>query len=164
MKKFKDNWEIQQNWQLIFPILGLVVLGYSSFKLSFLFIKNMHIAINILLSAIIFIALLKLVLAIFKKLEKKWPVSYRWEMINIFLVFAITGSSSVFVGKPIIKLLGINKENLPIFIYWVLYIIIGFIFYQILLVCFGWLFGQYKFFWTFEKKMLSRFGLGRFFK
>jgi hypothetical protein len=106
--------------------------------------------------------LLKLVLIIFSKLEKKWAVSYKWEMISIFLVFASTGSSSVFISRPLIKLMGINKDNLPDYAYWILYILIGFIFYQILLVAIGWLFGQYKFFWAFEKKMLSRIGLKRF--
>jgi len=36
--------------------------------------------------------------------------------------------------------------------------------YQITLPLVGWLFGQFKFFWDFEKKMLQRMGLGRFFK
>ena len=94
-------------------------------------------------------------------LEKKWVLDYRWEMIRVFIVFAITGSSSVFVGRPIMKLIGITKENLNPILYWVLFIIVGLIFYQILLVTLGWLFGQYAFFWEFEKKMLRRFGLFR---
>ncbi|MCB0447619.1 MAG: hypothetical protein KDD03_08930, partial [Gelidibacter sp.] len=56
---------------------------------------------------------------------------------------------------------GITKENLNTFVYWFLYIIIGLIFYQLLLVFFGWLFGQFQFFWEFEKKMLRKFGLKR---
>ena len=90
-------------------------------------------------------------------------MEHRWEMIRIFIVFAVTGSSSVYIGKPIMAFLGITKENLNPIIYWVLFIIIGLIFYQILLVSFGWLFGQFKFFWEFEKKMLKRFGLGNLF-
>ena len=105
--------------------------------------------------------LIKLCLIIFKKLEHKWVVNQRWEIIRIFIVFAITGSSSLFVGRPIIKALGITKENLNIVVYYILFTIIALIFYQILLVTFGWLFGQFKFFWEFEKKMLRRFGLGR---
>lgn len=162
MNKLKENWEISSNWQLIFPLLGIVGLGYSSFRLSSLFLKEYNIIFNLLLSTIIFFLLLKLTLLIFSKLEKKWNIKYRWELISIFLVFAITGSSSVFIGKPIIKLIGITKENLNSFLYWILYIIIGFIFYQILLVIIGWLFGQHKFFWGFEKKMLRRIGLKRF--
>ena len=103
-----------------------------------------------------------LTLKLFKILEKRWILDYKWEMIRVFLVFAVTGSSSLFIGRPIIQLLGITKENLNPILYWILFIIIGLIFYQILLVTFGWLFGQFKFFWEFEKKMLRRFGLKRF--
>ncbi|WP_238567266.1 DUF6787 family protein [Jejuia pallidilutea] len=142
--------------------MGIVGLGYSAFRLSSLFLKEQHIALNIALTAGIFFLLLKFVLFIFKKLESKWDIKYRWELISIFLVFAITGSSSVFIGKPIIKFIGITKDNLPAFAYWILYILIGFIFYQILLVAIGWLFGQYHFFWNFEKKMLKRLGFKKF--
>lgn len=162
MNKFKENWDITHNWQLIFPFLGITSLVYSAYKLAYTFLKNENLIFTILASGILFYILLKLVLMIFNKLEKKWDVNYRWEMISIFLVFATTGSSSVFVARPLIKLMGINKENLPIFAYWILYILIGFIFYQILLVAIGWLFGQHKFFWAFEKKMLRRIGLKRF--
>ncbi|WP_405292791.1 DUF6787 family protein [Algibacter sp. Ld11] len=162
MQKFKDNWQITKNWQLIFPLIGLVALGYSAFKLAGLFVNKERLAILIGLVAVIFFVLLKFILKIFEKLEKKWEVNYRWELISIFLVFASTGSSSVFVSRPLIKLMGINRDNLPVFAYWVLYIVIGFIFYQVLLVLIGWIFGQYAFFWNFEKKMLRRIGLKRF--
>jgi hypothetical protein len=163
VNSFKERWQIQKNWQLIFPFLGIIALAYSAFKLSNLFLGNYNIVFTFLLSLVVYFLLLKCFLFLFKKLENKWKVNYKWEMISIFLVFATTGSSSVFVSRPIIKFLGITKENLNPIFYWVLYIIIGFIFYQILLLWFGWLFGQFKFFWVFEKKMLSRFGLKRFF-
>lgn len=162
MKKLKDCWDIKQNWQMLFPIVGIVVLGYSAYKLSLVFLKDVNITFNVLLSFLIFFLLFKFTLFIFNKLENKWQVTHRWELISIFLVFATTGSSSMFVSKPIIKLIGITKENLNPFLYWVLYIIIGFIFYQILLVAIGWIFGQFQFFWAFEKKMLSRLGFKRF--
>tara|TARA_R110002049_G_scaffold38978_2_gene120347 strand:+ start:5343 stop:5837 length:495 start_codon:yes stop_codon:yes gene_type:complete len=162
VKKFKEIWEIKHNWQLLFPFLGIIGLIYSSYKLADLFLKNFHFVFTIMLSTVIFFILWKLTLFIFSKLEKKWDVNYRWELISIFLIFAITGTSSVFVSRPLIKLAGINKENLPTFAYWFLYIFIGFIFYQILLVCIGWVFGQYRFFWDFEKKMLRRIGFKKF--
>ncbi|WP_298901985.1 DUF6787 family protein [uncultured Psychroserpens sp.] len=164
LKDFKTKWQIQQNWQLLFPVLGLIGLGYSAYKLALVFTKTLHITVTIGVAILLMFILLKLTLFVFKKLETKWIVSYRWEMIRIFIVFAITGSSSVFVGRPITQLFGITKENLNPFIYWALFIIIGLIFYQILLVAFGWLFGQFKFFWEFEKKMLKRFGFGKFIK
>lgn len=162
MEKFKERWEIQQNWQLLFPLLGLIVLGYSSYKLSVGLFQKFDIVIVLIFTILCFISLLAVTLKLFKILEKRWVLQYRWEMIRVFMVFAVTGSSSLYVGRPIIKLLGITKENLNPILYWILFIIIGLIFYQILLVFFGWLFGQFQFFWEFEKKMLKRFGLKRF--
>lgn len=36
--------------------------------------------------------------------------------------------------------------------------------YQVLLVCYGWIFGQFQFFWQFEKNMLSRIGFAKILK
>jgi len=162
MEKFKKHWEIQKNWQLLFPFFGLLILGYSGFRISSSFLNKYPFIFIIIGTVLAFFLLLKLTLFFFKKLEKKWILDFKWEMIRVFMVFAITGSSSLFVGRPIIKLLGITKENLNPLLYWILFIIIGLILYQLLLVSFGWLFGQFKFFWEFEKKMLRRFGLKRF--
>ncbi len=161
LNRFKSNWEIQHNWQLIFPIMGILGLGYSSYKLALLLSEQLHLSLKLGIAALLFIVLLKFTLFIFKKLENKWILDYRWEMIRIFIVFAITGSSSMYVGRPIMQYIGITKENLNPILYWVLFIIIGLFFYQVLLVIFGWIFGQFKFFWEFEKKMLKRFGLGK---
>lgn len=160
MQNFKERWQIQKNWQLIFPFIGIVGLIYSSYKLAKIFTNDFNIFLTASIALAVTYLLIKLCLFFFKKLENKWVVEHRWEMIRIFIVFAITGSSSVFVGRPFIKLLGITHENLNPIIYWVLFVFVSLIFYQILLVVYGWLFGQFKFFWDFEKKMLGRFGLG----
>ncbi|RZL40902.1 MAG: diacylglyceryl transferase, partial [Pedobacter sp.] len=47
-----------------------------------------------------------------------------------------------------------------LWLYYPLYIILIFPIYQVLLVSFGSIFGQFKFFWEFEKKMLRSMGLG----
>lgn len=167
MQKFKNRWEIKQNWQLLFPFLGIIMLVYSSYKLSGIFFDRHeveNIPYLIILSTIFYVILLKFFLFCFKRLENKWIVDYKWEMIRIFLVFAITGSSSVFVSKPIMKLIGITKENLNVFVYWILYIIIGLVFYQILLITIAWIFGQYAFFRDFLKRLAKRVGLARFIK
>ena len=95
-------------------------------------------------------------------LKERWGIKSNWQICSILFVFSITGSSSLFVAKPIIKIIGITRENLNTLVYWVLYVIVSFIFYQIMLVIFGWLFGQFQFFWKMEKKMLSRLGFKRF--
>ncbi|WP_417370615.1 DUF6787 family protein [Gelidibacter japonicus] len=162
MDNFKKNWQIQHNWQLLFPVLGIFILGYCSYRLADVIVGNINLFLVIIASVVLFSLLLRLTLFLFKKLEKKWILKYRWEMIRVFIVFSITGSSSVFIGKPIMALIGITKDNLNTTVYWILYIIVGLIFYQIMLIFFGWLFGQFKFFWEFEKKMFSRFGFKKF--
>lgn len=163
MQKFKTRWEIQHNWQLLFPFLGIIALVYSAYKLSGIFFdrhETSNIPYLVILSTIFYFMLLKFFLFCFKRLENKWVVAYKWEMIRIFLVFAITGSTSAFISKPIMNILGIAKENLNVIVYWFLYIIIGLAFYQILLITFGWIFGQYAFFRDFLKRFAKRVGLG----
>lgn len=96
------------------------------------------------------------------KLKERWGISSNWQIIVIIVVFAVTGSTATYIGKPILKFLNITSETFNTFGYWTLRILILFIMYQILLVLIGWLFGQFQFFWNFEKKMLRRIGFKRF--
>ncbi|MDT0644052.1 diacylglyceryl transferase [Zunongwangia sp. F363] len=96
-----------------------------------------------------------------KKLKERWDISSNWQMLAIFLVFAVTGSTSARLAGPLVELLGLYRESSHWLLYWTLRILIIFPIYQVLLVGFGWLFGQFNFFWAFEKKMLYRMGLGK---
>ncbi|HXA00878.1 MAG TPA: DUF6787 family protein [Cytophagaceae bacterium] len=93
---------------------------------------------------------------IFEKLKQRWGIASYWQMAVIFIVFGITGSSSVKIAGPVLELLGIDN-SMSGWIFWPLRTLLIFPVYQVLLVFFGWLFGQFDFFWAFEKKMLSRF-------
>lgn len=97
-----------------------------------------------------------------EKLKKRWGINSNWQIFAILLVFAITGSTASFIGKPILSFLNITTESFGTYGYWIVRIVLLFIMYQFMLVLFGWLFGQHKFFWNFEKKMLYRIGLKRF--
>lgn len=164
MKRFKEHWQITSNWQLLFPGLGMILAVYSAFRLANLLFQDQDQALLLITMATIIFSVMVIGISVWviNKLERRWVVDAKWELIRIFIVFAVTGSTSVFVGRPIMELMGITKENLNIIVYWVLFIIIGLVFYQLLLVFFGWAFGQFKFFWNFEKKMLKHFGLKRF--
>ena len=163
MQDFKKQWEITKNWQLIFPIIGLFSSIYLGTKLSFK-ILNQNFILEIIVGILLGILIVKSCIFLINKLEKKWIVNQRWELIRIFLIFALTGSSSVFVGRPFIELLGVSKDNLHISVYYALFIVISLVFYQILLLLWGWILGQFDFFWRFEKKMLKRLGLKKFIK
>ncbi len=161
MKKFKEIWEISKNWQLFFPFFGLLGLLYSAYKIS-LAIFKVNLLLNIVTTIILFYVLLKVSVFTLKKLEKRWVVSERWQIIRIFIIFAITGTSSLYVSSPILNAIGLTKDvfDFNIFslsVYYVLKFLAILPVYQILLLFFGWLFGEYKFFATFVNKMLSRF-------
>ncbi len=94
----------------------------------------------------------------FEKLKLRWNITSNWQLFMICVVFAITGSASAIVSAPILKALNITKE-MHSAIYWPLRILLIFPVYQVLLIVIGTLLGQFRFFWTFEKKMLRRFGL-----
>lgn len=94
----------------------------------------------------------------FDKLKQRWQITSNFQLLVIIIVFAITGSTSAWVTKPLLMYFGIDKSN-GLLLYWVLRILILFPIYQVLLVFIGTLLGQHKFFWAFEKKMLKRFGL-----
>ncbi|MBI1183518.1 diacylglyceryl transferase [bacterium] len=91
------------------------------------------------------------------KLQTKWGVSSPWQALLIIAVFAVTGSLSVRVGEPVLEWLGIHKEALNPWLFWPLRILIILPIYQVLLIVFGTLAGQFKFFYQVEKRMLGRF-------
>ncbi len=95
-----------------------------------------------------------------EKLKQRWGIGSNFQIAVIFIVFAITGSASAKLAGPLTELLGLTKGTISGWIYWPIRILLIFPIYQVLLVFFGWLFGQHKFFWAFEKKMLKRLGLG----
>lgn len=97
-----------------------------------------------------------------EKLKARWGIESNWQIIIILIVFAVTGSTASYIGKPILKYLNITTEAFGSFGYWTIRILVLFIMYQFLLVFFGWVFGQHAFFWNFEKKMLRRIGFKKF--
>jgi hypothetical protein len=100
-----------------------------------------------------------------EKLKKRWGIESNFSIVMILIVFALTGSSSLKVARPLLDYIGFTRDIFAddwyfSILYWTVRILIIFPIYQVLLVAFGWLFGQFKFFWNFEKKMLNRIGLG----
>ena len=93
-----------------------------------------------------------------KRFKEKWNISSNYQLAIILIVFAITGSLSLYVSRAVLDALSINKEIFSTWLYWPLRIIIVFPIYQILILIIGTIFGQFKFFWKFEKKFLKRIG------
>ncbi len=90
------------------------------------------------------------------KLKQRWNIESNNQIIIIFIVFAITGFSVLYAKEIIYSFLGISPDwawyiRIPI---WLVTILPT---YYVLLLFFGTVFGQQKFFLWFAKKSFGRF-------
>src|SRR5687767_7219874 len=88
-----------------------------------------------------------------EKLKNRWIVKSAGQVIVILIVFACTRFSVMFL-KPLITdlLYGEEKSTLFSLLYWVLILPI----YNLLLLFSGFIFGQFNFFWEFDKRLYGR--------
>ena len=87
------------------------------------------------------------------KFKTKWNIESDWQLILILIVFSITGSAAMVVRKLVFGWIGITPET-TLWLKIPLYILILFPAYQILLIIIGSVFGQFSFFYSFQKKSL----------
>jgi hypothetical protein len=87
------------------------------------------------------------------KLKAKWGLSSAWQVALILLAFTLAGSSVVVLRKFFFALLGFNEQT-AFWLKTVTYILFVFPAYQVLLLTYGTLLGQFAFFWEKEKKMV----------
>ena len=99
-----------------------------------------------------------------KRLKERWGITSNFQIVIIFIVFAITGSTSAYLSGPLTDfIIGVESDLNP-FIKIVIRIIVLTPIYQVLLLFFGYIFFQYNFFLKFVKKFLSILGLGFLFR
>ena len=89
----------------------------------------------------------------FNRLQEKWQISGP-QVIIVLIVFACTGFTIVFIKKPILSLVA-NEEDRT-WLFTVLYYLLILPVYNVILLIYGFLFGQFRFFWAFEKRMFSK--------
>jgi hypothetical protein len=92
----------------------------------------------------------------FEKLKKRWNIKSNFQVAVIFVVFAITGSSTIYVKRVFYEIIGITPET-QLWIKVLLYLPVILIIYNVLLLFIGFMFGQFQFFLNFEKKFFARF-------
>lgn len=99
-----------------------------------------------------------------ENLKKRWGITSNYQFVIIFIVFGINGTLTARISRFALHYFGINNENTHWIFYYLLLILLVLPLYPFLLMGFGFLFGQSKFFFPFSKKMLRSMGLGFFFK
>jgi hypothetical protein len=88
------------------------------------------------------------------KLKQRWNLTSAWQVIVILIVFACTGTTVLLLKRPLFAYWFPDGEK-PWWASTTYYILI-LPAYNILLLAYGFVFGQFRFFWNFEKRFFSR--------
>lgn len=91
-----------------------------------------------------------------QRLQTKWKLDSLLQVVLVLVVFACTGFTILFVKNPILNFFGIERGGGQGFINTVLYLILILPLYQIFLLIYGFIFGQFNFFWEKEKQIFRR--------
>lgn len=88
------------------------------------------------------------------RLKQRWNLGSPFQVIIILVVFACTGFTVLFIKKPLLQFLAGEAGDtvLASILYYVLILPL----YNVLLLGYGLLFGQFSFFWAFEKRFFKR--------
>lgn len=89
-----------------------------------------------------------------QKLKNRWQLKSITQVIWVLLVFALTGTTVLLIKKPLLNM-AFPDGNHPVW-FSVLYYIFILPLYNIILLIYGALLGQFSFFWNFEKKFFNR--------
>lgn len=90
----------------------------------------------------------------FRKLQERWGLSTRTFWI-VFLAFGLTGTTTAFLTRYVTQWLGMDAHSewyyrLAVRVFMLLF---G---YQVILLSYGFLLGQWAFFWKYELKLLRK--------
>ncbi|MFD1551345.1 prolipoprotein diacylglyceryl transferase [Putridiphycobacter roseus] len=88
-----------------------------------------------------------------EKLQKRWGVNYL-QVLTILFVFAITGTTILLIKKPVLSFFSESGESNTLFS--ILYYLLILPIYNIVLLFYGFILGQFYFFWEFEKRTFRR--------
>ncbi|EIM74079.1 hypothetical protein A3SI_16657 [Nitritalea halalkaliphila LW7] len=94
------------------------------------------------------------------RLKEKWGLKSMWQVVLILLVFALTGTTVLLIKQPLLQFLGVDMSQGGA---WktVLYLLFVLPLYQLILLFYGALLGQFSFFWEKEKALFRRIFGGR---
>lgn len=87
------------------------------------------------------------------RLKNRWNVGSALQVVLILITFALTGTTVVYIAKPLLAML--FGDIVPIWARIAYYILILPV-YNLFLLMFGFLLGQFRFFWNFEKRLFTR--------
>jgi formyltetrahydrofolate-dependent phosphoribosylglycinamide formyltransferase len=93
----------------------------------------------------------------FQSLQRKWGINGTQFWV-IFVAFGLTGITTAFITRYVTNWIGLSVES-----YWLWKVLVRIIMllfgYQVLLLSYGAILGQWAFFWKYEKRLLQKLGI-----
>ena len=91
-----------------------------------------------------------------QRLQEKWKLESLFQVVMVLVVFACTGFTILFIKNPILDFFGIERGGGQGLLNTLLYLLLVLPLYQIFLLTYGFIFGQFRFFWEKEKQIFRR--------
>ncbi|MFT4833675.1 MAG: hypothetical protein ACI83W_000301 [Marinoscillum sp.] len=88
------------------------------------------------------------------KLQTRWELKNTLQVILVLIAFACTGFTVLSLKRPIVAYFTADGEQGILFS--IIYYILIFPIYNLILLIYGFILGQFTFFWEFEKKTFRR--------
>jgi hypothetical protein len=93
-----------------------------------------------------------------QRLQSKWQLKSLTQVLLVLLAFACTGTTILLIKNPLLAFFGIERGGGQGALNTLLYLLLVLPLYQILLLAYGFIFGQFRFFWEKEKQLVKRIG------
>ena len=93
-----------------------------------------------------------------QRLQSKWQLKSLTQVLLVLLVFACTGTTILLIKNPLLAFFGIERGGDQWALNTLLYLLLVLPLYQIMLLIYGFIFGQFRFFWEKEKQLVKRIG------
>ena len=94
--------------------------------------------------------------SVFDRMKARWGVGF-WGMVAILLAFSLAGMTTLRLKGPVMAF--IMPSTAPGWVQWAVYLVVMLPVYQVLLLGYGTLLGQFDFFWSKMKavgRLISR--------
>ena len=92
--------------------------------------------------------------SLLKKLKNRWGLKSLFQVIMVLIVFSLTGLTVVLIRPMIFSWFNFTDDT-PFWIKSLTYVLLIFPMYQLLILVYGALLGQFNFFWEKEKKLFK---------
>ncbi len=90
-----------------------------------------------------------------ERLKTRWKLKSAGQVVIVLVVFTCTGFTIFFLKRPLLSWLAGEQGDSTLAT--VLYYVFILPLYNIILLGYGFVFGQFQFFWEFEKRFMERF-------